>query len=565
MEELSKLEHLSLVSKICTELDNHLGMNDKDLAEFIIDLAETHTTFDTFKKALIENGAEFPDSFIKSLLRIIQLMKTSKKLPESSENDFISKPDADRLAIKFPGLAMPNEKQDEIIMTKVEKNEKDEKDEKKFEKKLNSVADDMMAELESFAPSKGDSEIEPKKSEKRERSRERERKSRRERSKEREKDRDRDRDKDRSSRRSRSRDKRPRSRSRDRRRSPSQSKERRRSRSRDRRRRSRSMERRRSTSRERYRDRQRNRNRSRSTSRGRRNRSPPRKRSATPLPDGPEPGKIYSGRVANIVPFGCFVQLTGVKKRVEGLVHISQLRSEGRVTDVTEVVSRGSNVKVKVISIAGQKMSLTMKEVDQQTGADLNPASHSHMNDEMRDRNPDRPGADLNPATHLRNGNTGVEDDLIMYNTLTDNGSKQVVRSSVISLLPGGMSRSTPTAPVSHTNVAFIQKDGEPSRCSLCPASFPKSHQLLLHMYIHYMNPERKFRCELCGKNFKTERRLHNHNQSETHSSKVNIAETHGNPTSKNPEPFECSDCSLEFREKVSWPDISAQIHMRKN
>lgn len=31
MEELEKLESLSLVSKICTELENHLGMNDKDL------------------------------------------------------------------------------------------------------------------------------------------------------------------------------------------------------------------------------------------------------------------------------------------------------------------------------------------------------------------------------------------------------------------------------------------------------------------------------------------------------------------------------------------------------
>lgn len=31
MEELRQLEHLSLVSKICTELDNHLGLNDKDL------------------------------------------------------------------------------------------------------------------------------------------------------------------------------------------------------------------------------------------------------------------------------------------------------------------------------------------------------------------------------------------------------------------------------------------------------------------------------------------------------------------------------------------------------
>lgn len=32
-EELAKLEYLSLVSKVCTELDNHLGINDKDLGE----------------------------------------------------------------------------------------------------------------------------------------------------------------------------------------------------------------------------------------------------------------------------------------------------------------------------------------------------------------------------------------------------------------------------------------------------------------------------------------------------------------------------------------------------
>ena len=34
MEELQQLEQLSLVSKICTELDNHLGISDKDLGEF---------------------------------------------------------------------------------------------------------------------------------------------------------------------------------------------------------------------------------------------------------------------------------------------------------------------------------------------------------------------------------------------------------------------------------------------------------------------------------------------------------------------------------------------------
>lgn len=34
MDEVEKLEYLSLVSKICTELENHLGMNDKDLGEY---------------------------------------------------------------------------------------------------------------------------------------------------------------------------------------------------------------------------------------------------------------------------------------------------------------------------------------------------------------------------------------------------------------------------------------------------------------------------------------------------------------------------------------------------
>lgn len=33
MDEVQKLEHLSLVSKVCTELENHLGMNDKDLGK----------------------------------------------------------------------------------------------------------------------------------------------------------------------------------------------------------------------------------------------------------------------------------------------------------------------------------------------------------------------------------------------------------------------------------------------------------------------------------------------------------------------------------------------------
>ncbi|XP_048470759.1 ATP-dependent RNA helicase DHX8-like [Rhincodon typus] len=72
LDELSKLEYLSLVSKVCTELDNHLGINDKDLAEFIIDLAEKNITFETFKGALVKNGAEFTVRSRRGRFHIIQ-------------------------------------------------------------------------------------------------------------------------------------------------------------------------------------------------------------------------------------------------------------------------------------------------------------------------------------------------------------------------------------------------------------------------------------------------------------------------------------------------------------
>lgn len=40
---------------------------------------------------------------------------------------------------------------------------------------------------------------------------------------------------------------------------------------------------------------------------------------------------------------------------------VSQLRSEGRVANVSDVVKRGDHVKVKVLSISGTKLSLSMK------------------------------------------------------------------------------------------------------------------------------------------------------------------------------------------------------------
>jgi len=43
------------------------------------------------------------------------------------------------------------------------------------------------------------------------------------------------------------------------------------------------------------------------------------------------------------------------------LVHISELRREGRVANVADVVSKGQRVKIKVLSFTGSKTSLSMK------------------------------------------------------------------------------------------------------------------------------------------------------------------------------------------------------------
>lgn len=74
MSELDELQKLALISKVCTELDNHLGLSDRTLAEFITHLARQHPEPVAFREALADNGAEFPAALCDNLLRIIKLM-----------------------------------------------------------------------------------------------------------------------------------------------------------------------------------------------------------------------------------------------------------------------------------------------------------------------------------------------------------------------------------------------------------------------------------------------------------------------------------------------------------
>lgn len=290
LNDLEKLEKLSLVSKVCTELENHLGINDKDLAEFIIHLAEKNDTFEKFKKVLNEiSGDQYSDSFIQNLLRIIQRMNPSMRKNECLPTKNLNQLDVLKKKNICPALALPNE-------------------EKHF-------SDEMNLEKKEIISNEATIE-EPNMRKKRQYSR------------------------------SKSSSKSPSNRKYDK-----KNKER-----------YRSKERRKSK--ERYKSKVRSRSKESYTSKSRELKRENLKE--------PEVGLIYNGRVTKILDFGCFVQLIDFRKRTDGLVHISNLRSEGRVNKVDDVVIQDQKVKVKVLSITGNKISLSIKDVDQNTGKDLN-------------------------------------------------------------------------------------------------------------------------------------------------------------------------------------------------
>ncbi|MEG3087820.1 polyribonucleotide nucleotidyltransferase [Sphingomonas sp. PB4P5] len=81
-----------------------------------------------------------------------------------------------------------------------------------------------------------------------------------------------------------------------------------------------------------------------------------------------EVGKVYDGKVVNLVDFGAFVNFMGGK---DGLVHVSEIRNE-RTEKVSDVLSEGQDVKVKVLEIDPRgKVRLSMRVVNQETGEEL--------------------------------------------------------------------------------------------------------------------------------------------------------------------------------------------------
>lgn len=130
--DLYNLEFLSLVAKITQELDNHTGLNDKTLAEFVISLHDQSKTLPEFKSKLQEVGADFPESFIENMDRLILNMHPKHKKKHSGPANGKQNKDVngngtlteqDKKKRMFPGLALadqePNISKD-VLMKEVD-------------------------------------------------------------------------------------------------------------------------------------------------------------------------------------------------------------------------------------------------------------------------------------------------------------------------------------------------------------------------------------------------------------------------------------------------------------
>ena len=290
--DLKQLEYLSLVSRVCTELENHLGIGDKDLAEFLVALAtrpDVHSAAD-FVSVLRANDAEPVVPFADTLYTLVRRMlpaASSTTTPSStsapaaaaaaaattSEEEQRRQSDERKRAL-FPALAMKNEER----------------------------APDKDKESHSHSHSHHHHHHHHHHS--------------------------------RSS-------------------SHSSSHHHHSSRSRD---------------------------------RGEDAKAPPEVKHED---SAPVEGQIYRGHVNNVLDFGCFVQLEGVRGKWEGLVHVTQMShpSGSRTASVQhapDAVKRGQTVYVKVKRVIGNKMSLSMREVDQTTGRDLLPATMAERLDLLR-------------------------------------------------------------------------------------------------------------------------------------------------------------------------------------
>ena len=103
-DPLYTLEYLSLVSKIAAEIENHLGISDRILAEFVISLHEDAGSLKAFQQKLDDAGAEFSRSFVENIDRLIRTLH-----PKHNQGDAAGAARAAAARTRLTGLAIPDQ------------------------------------------------------------------------------------------------------------------------------------------------------------------------------------------------------------------------------------------------------------------------------------------------------------------------------------------------------------------------------------------------------------------------------------------------------------------------
>ncbi|TAQ85246.1 hypothetical protein B7494_g6440 [Chlorociboria aeruginascens] len=299
MDDLSELEILGLVNKVVSEMQNHLGVNDKTLAEFVIALHAECKSLDEFQKKLEAMGAEFPQSLIESIDRLVKTLhpkyKGAKGRNGEAENGTRRVEEKTKI---FKGLALPDQ---EVPWQDYGDNQKG-LGARREQRSLRGLAENEVEAVTTMI------EGEVGKKNYKSRSRSVEDRRRRKNSYGDEDDYGRSGNGDKSG-------------------------------------------------------------------RGRRDDEDDQfRRPSTPeIDDEPVLFKVYDGHVTGVKDFGAFVNIHGVKGKVDGLVHVSALVEGQRVNHPSDLISRGQQVKVKIVKIEGARIGLSMKDVDQETGRDMAP------------------------------------------------------------------------------------------------------------------------------------------------------------------------------------------------
>lgn len=76
------------------------------------------------------------------------------------------------------------------------------------------------------------------------------------------------------------------------------------------------------------------------------------------------PGQKTKGKVANILPYGVFVEL---EKGVEGLIHVSEISWTKRVGNLKDMFAVGDTVEIQIINVNkdSRRISLSLKQLEQ--------------------------------------------------------------------------------------------------------------------------------------------------------------------------------------------------------